>query len=101
MSGEDLSSTSRTNWTALEAMDDEGIDYSDIPPLTEEFFEKATLRIPATQAQQLVQIEPDVLKWFQAQDGEYKTLINSILRQYIESHSQVNTQSYNNSLQAD
>ncbi|MBD2303320.1 HEPN domain-containing protein [Nostoc sp. FACHB-190] len=57
--------------------------------------------IPATQAQQLVQIEPDVLKWFQAQDGEYKTLINSILRQYIESHSQVNTQPYNNSLQAD
>ncbi|AFY45313.1 BrnA antitoxin family protein [Nostoc sp. PCC 7107] len=101
MSGEDLSSTSRTNWAALEAMDDEGIDYSDIPPLTEEFFEKATLRIPATQAQQLVQIEPDVLKWFQAQDGEYKTLINSILRQYIESHSKVNTQPCNNSLQAD
>lgn len=27
-------------------MDDEGIDYSDIPPLTEAFFENATLRIP-------------------------------------------------------
>ncbi|MBD2596860.1 BrnA antitoxin family protein [Nostoc spongiaeforme FACHB-130] len=100
MSGEDLSSTSRTNWAALEAMDDESIDYSDIPPLTEEFFEKATLRIPATQAQQLVQIEPDILKWFQSQDSEYKTLINSILRQYIESHSKVNTQPHNNSLQA-
>jgi len=46
------------NWDALEFMDDEGIDYFDIPPLTEEFFEKATLRIPASQAQQLVQIEP-------------------------------------------
>ena len=66
-------------------MDDEGIDYSDIPPLTEEFFDQATLRIPASQAQQLVQIEPDVLKWFQAQGGEYKALINSILRHYIES----------------
>lgn len=68
-------------------MDDEGIDYSDIPPLAEEFFEKATLRIPASQAQQFVQIEPDVLKWFQTQGGEYKALINSILRHYIESHS--------------
>jgi hypothetical protein len=29
-------------------MNDEGIDYSDIPPLTEEFFEKATLRVPAS-----------------------------------------------------
>ncbi|MEL6594008.1 MAG: BrnA antitoxin family protein [Bacteroidota bacterium] len=85
MSGKDLSSTSRTNWTALEAMDDNGIDYSDIPPLTEEFFEKATLRIPASQVQQLVQIEPDVLQWFQAQSEEYRALINSVLRQYIES----------------
>ncbi|MCL1463050.1 MULTISPECIES: BrnA antitoxin family protein [Argonema] len=84
MSAKDLSNTSRTNWTALEAMEDEGIDYSDIPPLTEEFFEKATLRIPASQAQRLVQIDPDVLKWFQAQSGEYKALINSVLRRYIE-----------------
>jgi len=85
MSGKDLSNTSRTNWAALEALDDEGIDYSDIPPLTEEFFEKATLRIPASQAQQLVQIDPDILKWFQAQGGEYRALINSVLRRYIES----------------
>ena len=88
MNGKDLSNTSRTNWAALEAMDDEGIDYSDIPPLAEDFFEKATLRIPATQAQQLVQIEPDVLKWFQAQGGEYKSLINSVLRRYIESQGE-------------
>ena len=85
MSGKNLSNTSRTNWAALEAMEDEGIDYSDIPPLTEEFFEKATLRIPAPQAQRLVQIDPDVLKWFQAQGGEYRALINSVLRSYIES----------------
>jgi uncharacterized protein (DUF4415 family) len=69
-------------------MDDEAIDYSDIPPLTEEFFEKATLRIPATQARQLVQIEPDVLKWFQAQGGEYKALINAVLRRYIENEGE-------------
>ena len=84
MSDKNLSNTSRTNWAALEAVDDQGIDYSDIPPLTEEFFEEATLRIPASQAQQLVQIEPDVLKWFQSQGGEYKALINSVLRHYIE-----------------
>lgn len=88
MSGKDLSSTSRTNWAALEAMDDEEIDYSDIPPLTEGFFEKATLRIPATQAQQLVQIEPDVLQWFQSQGGEYKALINAVLRRYIENQDE-------------
>ena len=84
MSDKDFSNISRTNWAALEAMEDEGIDYSDIPPLTEGFFEKATLRIPASQAQRLVQIDPDILKWFQAQGGEYKALINSVLRRYIE-----------------
>ncbi len=88
MSGKNLSNTSRTNWAALETMDDESIDYSDIPPLTEEFFEQATLKIPASQAQQLVQIEPEVLKWFQAQGSEYKALINSILRHYIESQGE-------------
>lgn len=88
MSDKDLSSTSRTNWAALEAMDDERIDYSDIPPLTEEFFKKATLRIPATQAEQLVQIESDVLEWFQSQGGEYKALINAVLRRYIENQDE-------------
>jgi uncharacterized protein (DUF4415 family) len=84
MSGNDLNNTSRTNWEALESMSDEDIDYSDIPPLTDEFFEKATLRIPAAQARNLIQLDPDVMAWFQAQDTEYKTLINTVLRRYIE-----------------
>jgi hypothetical protein len=54
MSDKDFNNTSRTDWAALEAMDDEDIDYSEIPPLTEEFFENATLRIPATQPRQMV-----------------------------------------------
>lgn len=84
MNENDLNNTSRTNWEALESMSDEDIDYSDIPPLTDEFFEKATLRIPAAQAHNLIQIDPDVMAWFQAQDREYKTLINTVLRRYIE-----------------
>jgi len=54
MNRENLNSTSRTNWAALKSMSDEDIDYSDIPPLTDEFFECATLRIPLDQAQNLV-----------------------------------------------
>ena len=88
MSDNGFNNTSRTDWAALEAMDDEDIDYSDIPPLTEEFFKNATLRIPATQARQMVQIEPDVLNWFQAQGGEYRALINSVLRRYIENQGE-------------
>lgn len=86
MSANDSNSTSRTNWAALEAMTDEEIDYSDIPPLTDEFFEQATLRVPAIQAHNLIQLDPDVMMWFQSQDVEYKALINSVLRRYIENN---------------
>ncbi len=86
MSRNDLNSTSRTNWAALESRSEENIDYSDSPPLTDEFFERATLRIPADQAHNLVQLDPDVKQWFQAQGEQYKTLINKVLRQYMESN---------------
>lgn len=85
MSDNDLRNTSRTNWEALESMSDDDIDYSDIRPLTDEFFEKAVLRVPAAQAKNIVQLDPDVMAWFQGQSGEYKTLINSVLRRHIES----------------
>lgn len=86
MSRNDLNSTSGTNWEALKSRSEENIDYSDIPPLTDEFFERATLRIPADRANNLVQIDPDVKEWFEAQGEQYKTLINQVLRQYIESN---------------
>ena len=50
MNRENLHSASRTNWAALEEMSDADVDYSDIPPLTDEFFESAILRIPVDQA---------------------------------------------------
>lgn len=86
MSRDDLNSTSGTNWAALESMSEEDIDYSDIPPLTDDFFDRATLRIPANQAQNMVQLDPDIKQWFEAQGEHYKTLINNVLRQYIESN---------------
>jgi len=85
MSVNDLGNISYTNWAALEAMNDEDIDYSDIPPLTDEFFENATLRIPAAQARNLIQLDAEVIAWFREQSAEYKTTINSVLRRYIES----------------
>jgi uncharacterized protein (DUF4415 family) len=91
MNSKGSKNTSRTNWEALASMNDKDIDYidySDIPPLTDEFFEKATLRIPAQQAKQFVRIDPEILQWFQSQSQDYHTLINSILRHHMESHDQ-------------
>ncbi|WP_016952502.1 BrnA antitoxin family protein [Anabaena sp. PCC 7108] len=85
MNEKNLKNISRTNWQALDSMSDEDIDYSDIPPLTDEFFERATLRIPAAQAKNVIQLEPDVIAWFKAQNTDYQTAINEILRRHIES----------------
>ena len=84
MNGNDSNNISRTDWAALEAMTDEEIDYSEIPPLTEAFFETATLRIPANQALRLIQLEAEVIEWYQSQGTDYKTLIHSVLRRYME-----------------
>jgi hypothetical protein len=43
-----MSNTSRTNWAKIDAMTDDDIDMSDIPPLTDEFFAKAELWMPKT-----------------------------------------------------
>jgi len=65
-------------------MTDEAIDYSEIPPLTETFFEKTTLRIPANQACSLIQLEAEVAKWYRSQETDDKTLIHSVLRRHME-----------------
>lgn len=87
MSANDLSNTSRTNWEALKAMTDEEINYSDIPPLTEKFFDKAILRLPDAQARNIIQLDPDVMAWFKSQEVDHKTLINAVLRRYVENNS--------------
>lgn len=83
MNNNALKTTSQTDWDALERMTEDDIDFSDIPPLTDEFFKNASLRIPAHQISQWVKIEPDILEWFQSHSPEHKTLINETLRNHI------------------
>ena len=74
----------------LEAMSDENIEYSDIPPLDEEFFKNAKLvkRKPRTE-QISIRIDTEVLEWFKhhAKEKGYQTLINDVLRTYVEHNS--------------
>jgi uncharacterized protein (DUF4415 family) len=88
MNRNNSNNTSRNNWEALAAMSDDTIDYSDIPPLTDDFFDRATLRIPAAQAQNLVRLDPDVMKWFQSQGVKSTEMINAVLRRHIGNSTQ-------------
>ncbi len=84
MSANDTPNQSRTDWDKIAMMADDEIDYSDIPPLTDSFFERAKLIIPKDEAQQIIRIDSDVLDWFKAQNQEYQTMINRVLRTHME-----------------
>jgi uncharacterized protein (DUF4415 family) len=61
------------------------IDYSDIPPLGEEFFSKAKQTWPPAKEQLTIRLDSDVLKWLKAHGRGYQTRINRILRAAMES----------------
>ena len=66
-------------------MDAAPIDYSDIPPLGDEFFRKATEAWPPAKQQLTIRLDADVLNWLRANGRGYQTRINHILRAAMES----------------
>jgi len=81
---------SETDWERVDAMTDDEIDRSDSPPLGDDFFKRATVRWPTQATTQdtvmIVQVDPDVLAWFQALGSNYAEGINAALRIYAEAH---------------
>lgn len=75
-----------TDWTRTDALTNNTIDTSDIPPMTESFVKHATLRKPRHPIAVTLSIDADVLAWFKAQEGESEPLINAALRIYVEAH---------------
>jgi uncharacterized protein (DUF4415 family) len=61
------------------------IDYSDIPPLGDEFFAKATAAWPPEKKQLTIRLDADVLAWLKRNGRGYQTRINRILRVVMES----------------
>lgn len=86
MNALDMNKSSATNWARVDALNDETIDTSDIPPLTDEQLARATLRLPRPPVAVTLHIDPDVLAWFKAQGAECEQRINAALRIYVESH---------------
>ena len=64
------------------------IDYSDIPPLGEAFFKRATAAWPPAKKQLTIRLDADVLDWLKASGRGYQTRINRILRVVMESQPQ-------------
>ena len=86
MNGNNMNKPSETNLARFDNMTDDMIDTSDIPPLSAEFFEKATWRMPQVPVTVTIEIEPDIFAWFKAQGGDYQQRLAAALRLYAEAH---------------
>jgi uncharacterized protein (DUF4415 family) len=82
-----MNKRTRTDWARLAQQNDDDIDTSDIPPLTEAFFARAKLLIPRELIERTIQLDPDILQWFKQQEPDYTQSINQVLRSYIKSHT--------------
>ncbi len=67
---------------ALASRPDTEIDYSDSPPLTEEFWKNAVQGrfYKPTKTSTTVRIDSDVIAWLRSQGKGYQSRINAILR---------------------
>jgi len=80
-----MSKPSKTNWSRLDKMKDEDINYSDIPELDEAFFKNAEVRLPPKQSV-TIRLDSDVLTWFKKQGKGYQSRINKLLRVYMDAN---------------
>jgi uncharacterized protein (DUF4415 family) len=74
---------SGTNWAAFDAPKETDIDYSENPRLGSDFFARA-VRWPGNKQLVSLRLDPDVLLFFKKQGKGYQTMINALLRKYME-----------------
>lgn len=77
-----------TDIERLRNMKDEDIDFSDIPPITEEMFKNAIVRkgfkLVPKKNQENLPIDKDLIEFFKARDFNFPLKINQLLRAYME-----------------
>lgn len=81
-----MSKNTKTNLERIDALTDDEIDTSDVPPLTDKFFATARWRLPAQTVKVSVDVEPEVLEWFRAQGENYEHYLTAALRIYAHAH---------------
>ncbi|QBC45974.1 BrnA antitoxin family protein [Iodobacter fluviatilis] len=77
-----LTAQRRAELEALAKMPDASIDYSDIPPLTDAFWQNAVSNpfYKPTKTHATVRLDSDVMAWLKSQGKGYQTRLNAILR---------------------
>lgn len=70
----------------INAMSDDDIDYSDIPPVTDfSGFKRGVFYRPNKESV-TIRLDSDVVAWFKASEPKYQTAVNRVLRDYMSRH---------------
>lgn len=91
----DIPSMTKEDAKRIGAIRDEDIDFSDIPPLSDEFWKNAKRfsDIYRPQKKQItVRLDADVLDWLKSSGKGYQTRLNDILRNEMQKQLQTNPQ---------
>ncbi|MBV9569332.1 MAG: BrnA antitoxin family protein [Hyphomicrobiales bacterium] len=77
-----MTAEERAKLKALMERPDSEIDYSDIPPLTDDFWKGAVRGrfYKPTKRQITARVDADVLEWLKSQGKGYQSRLNAILR---------------------
>ena len=67
-------------------MKDEDIDLSDIPEQGKNFFREATLVLPKPKVVVTLRVDADIIAWFKAKGKGYQTVMNAVLKEWVEQH---------------
>lgn len=86
MNGNIMSNISKTDWIRIDTMKDEDIDTSDIPPLSEDFFAKAQLRMPKPPVTVEVEVDHETFAWFQTQGETAQQQMSVALKIYAQAN---------------
>ena len=66
------------------AVEDESLDFGEIPELDENFWRQATLVEPDRTEQISLRVRRSVLQWFKRPGRGYQTRINRVLETYVQ-----------------
>lgn len=91
----DIPSMTKAEAERIEAIREEDIDFSDIPPLSDEFWKNAKRfgDVYRPQKKQItVRLDADVLDWLKSSGKGYQTRMNDILRHEMQKQLQTNPQ---------
>ena len=77
----------QTDWARVDAMTEEELEASiDFEEEGEPDWTTITVELPLRKKSFTMRYDPDILEWFRAKGPGYQSLMNAVLRSYVQAH---------------